>query len=172
MTRGMLIRGMVSVLLFGGIAGLALAGQTTARPPDFTGYWTKVSDDAITDAAAAARYAKAVDSFCGAHCEITRRADVFTITRDEYDGKPKVAMRVDGSQNVNTFAAPVGNVKLESVATVIGDKLEVTSRVSAGETRSTQVITVSRLSPSKLLVERHVQGRANAGIRKQIYERR
>lgn len=166
------VRRVASVLLLCAIAELALAGQTTPRLPDFTGHWTKVSDDAITDPATAARYSKAVDSFCGARCEITQRATVLTIIRDEYEGHPKVVLRLDGSQSVNTFVAPVGDVKVESVATVKGDKLELTSRVSAGEVRSTQVITVSLLDRSKMLIERHIQGRAHTGIRKQMYERR
>jgi hypothetical protein len=153
------------------VLGAAAAWPLAVARPDLTGSWTRVSDDvAIPDAAAAERYRKAADSFCGLRCKIAQDRDTITIIRDEYQDKPTVVFKTDGSLNINKFVGPSGDVVLESTAEYVGEKLELSTRISNAGVRSRQVLSISRVGAT-LVVARHIQS-ATGGVRTQVYEHR
>jgi hypothetical protein len=137
---------------------------------DLAGSWVRVSDDAVKDAASAAQFGAVVDSFCGARCRILVEGATMTIIREEYTAFPRVVIRLDGSATENTISTPGGPVVLKTTAQHAGGRLEMTTILTAGETRSRQVLTISRVDDT-LLVERHIQ-RRGGGVRRQTYARR
>jgi hypothetical protein len=148
---------------------------TEGREPfSISGTWKLVADDAARapDAATQARWDRAFDGFCGPHCEIVQTVSLLTIVRDQYLAKPKVVIKLDGSESLNSFQTPDGAITVKSVATLGGQSLRIQTDYRQGDVQSRQDVTII-IDRGQLVVTRQLRrGRGPGDVRTQRYARR
>jgi hypothetical protein len=139
-----------------------------AGAPDLSGHWRRLTDDAITDEASKVRVDRAADAFCGSECEITQGAHDLVVVRDQFPDKPRLVFVFGETDGHNQFMMPTGLVRVTSRVTVSESGIEIASLVSRGDITSRQEMTVSVVD-KRLVVVRHVLGRAPGTVRRQTY---
>jgi hypothetical protein len=140
---------------------------------NLNGHWTLVSDDAAPapDAATQTRWNQEADSFCGTECEVTQTASTLVIVRDQYPEKPKISIRLDGTESTNVFVTPSGSVTFKTVETLNGQSLRLKSDYSRADVRSQQDLTIT-IDQDQLVVTRQLRrGRGTGDVRKQRYSK-